>query len=99
MMLLGVITGGIFYGEFEMFTAGRWWVFSIGAFVAIWGLLILTFIDKPRTHDVDMPTRKHCCCYSRFICGIADAIIVEYPDGETREIRKKAYLSSYDDAL
>jgi hypothetical protein len=99
MMLLGVITGGIFYGEFDMFTPGRWWVFSIGAFFAIWGLLILAFVDKPRTHAVDMPTRKHCCCYSRFVCGIADAIIVEYPDGDTREIRKKAFLSSYDDAL
>ena len=28
MMMLGVTTGGIFYGEFDVFTPGRWWVFA-----------------------------------------------------------------------
>ena len=99
MMMLGVTTGGIFYGEFDVFTPGRWWVFCIGAFFATWGLLILSFVDTPRTHIIDMPTRKYCPCYTRFICGIADAIIVEYPVGEEKETRKKGFLSTYDDTL
>ena len=45
MMMLGVTTGGVFYGEFDVFTPGRWWVFCIGAFFAMWGLLILSFVD------------------------------------------------------
>ena len=99
MMLLGVTTGGIFYGEFDMFTSGRWAVFIFGAVFALWGLLILSFVDTPRTHLVDMPTRRFCPCHSRFICGIADAIIVDYPVGEEKEIRKKGFLSTYDDGL
>ena len=36
---------------------------------------------------------------TNLITGIADAMIVDYPVGEETEIRKKGFLSTYDDGL
>lgn len=40
-IMCGVIGGGIFFQEFDEFDALRWWMFSIGVFLIITGLLLL----------------------------------------------------------
>ena len=101
MMVLGCTTGGIFYSEFDHFTLWQWIFFITGALTAIWGMLVIAFLGEPREHDVDMPSKKYCCCHSHLICGIVDTIMLEDKAavGKHEPVRARGYLDKYDDGL
>ena len=95
MMMLGVTTGGVFYGEFDVLPQTLV-VFLHRCFFATWGLLILSFVDT-RTHVIDMPTRKYCLAIpDLYGIGCNNRRI---PSRRGKETRKKGFLSTYDDTL